>query len=76
MTKNLALNIIFITSILGLAFSGILSYRELFMGQCQLSFVFCGTATGPILGLPACVYGFFMYLFIFIISLMGLRSKK
>ncbi len=76
MTKNLALNIVFVISIIGLGFSGILSYRELFLGECQLAFVGCGVATGPIFGLPACVYGFFMYLLVFIFSLLGLRSKK
>jgi hypothetical protein len=29
-----------------------------------------------VLGLPACVYGFVMYLVVFIICVIGLRSKK
>ena len=62
MTGKTALKIILVISIVGLLFSGFLSYRELVGGDCNLGFVSCGTKTGLILGLPACVYGFFMYL--------------
>lgn len=76
MTKNCALKTIAVISFGGMLFSGVLSYRELFLGQCQLSFVRCGIATGPILGLPACVYGFLMYSLVFLVSLFGISAKK
>lgn len=56
-------------SILGLLFSGYLSYSELFGGKCALG------GCSFVLGVPACVYGFIMYLIIFSISLLGLKGK-
>lgn len=76
MKSKTALKIIALFSFAGVLFSGTLSYRELFLGACQLGFVGCGVNTGKILGLPSCVYGFFMYLLVFIVSVLGLRSKK
>ena len=70
MKKHLSLKIIFIISIAGLLFSGYLSYGELVKKAC----LFGGCSY--VLGLPACVYGFVMYLAVFIISLLGLRSKE
>jgi uncharacterized membrane protein len=75
-TRKTALKIILIISIIGLLFSGFLSYRELFSGDCNLGFVSCSTKTGPIFGLPACVYGFVMYLVVFVVSYLGYKSKK
>ncbi|MEM4259495.1 MAG: hypothetical protein QXS38_01900 [Candidatus Pacearchaeota archaeon] len=74
MRKETALRIIFIISIAGLIFSGYLSYTELFTS----SAAFCptGTCSQQIASIPVCVYGFIMYLMIFIISLIGLISKK
>ena len=69
MKKQTALTIILILSIAGLLFSGYLSYSELFQKTCKL-----GTCTS-VSGVPACVYGFFMYLIVFIISLIGLKAK-
>jgi uncharacterized membrane protein len=76
MTSKMALQIILVISLVGLLFSGFLSYRELFGGGCNLGFVTCGTKTGPIFGMPACVLGFFMYLLIFVVSYLGYKSKK
>ncbi len=76
MSKLLSLKIIAFISFIGILFSGVLSYRELFLGSCNLSFVSCGTKTGPIFGLPACIYGFGMYTIVFIISVWGICSKK
>ncbi|MFC1790066.1 hypothetical protein ACFLZP_01125 [Patescibacteria group bacterium] len=76
MKKKQALKIILVTSIAGVLFSGFLSYQELFVGSCNLSFVSCGTNSEPIAGLPACVYGLVMYLFVFIISILGLKNKS
>lgn len=70
MKKILSLKIILIISIAGMLFSGYLSYNELIKQTC--SFGGCSN----LLGMPVCIYGFFMYLVIFIISLAGIKSKK
>jgi len=70
MMKNSALKIIYWLSLLGILFSGYLSYSELFKGVCVLGscpFVF---------SLPACVYGFVMFVVVFVISFIGIRAKK
>jgi len=61
---------ILIISIAGMLFSGYLSYGELIKQTC--SFGGCSSVAG----IPACVYGFFMYLIVFIISILGIKSKK
>ena len=71
MKKESALKIIFVISIAGMLFSGYLSYSELFKKIC----VFGGSCTS-VVGIPACVYGFFMYLIVFVISLIGLKDRK
>ncbi len=75
MEKKTALKTILIISIAGMLFSGYLSYTELFAGFCGASTLGLGSCTN-VLQIPACVYGFFMYLVVFVVSLLGLRSKK
>lgn len=70
MKKQTVLWIIFGLSIAGLLFSGYLSYSELFAETCAIGGC---TNVGSI---PACVYGFFMYLVIFVISMIGLRTRE
>lgn len=65
---------LFVLSIAGLLFSGYLSYQEIFAGSCATSFVRCGS--WELAELPACVYGFIMYLVIFIVSLLGISGLK
>lgn len=69
MKKELSLKIIVWISIAGMLFSGYLSYTELFKGACPLG------GCSNILGIPACVYGFVMYLIVLIISILGLKGK-
>jgi len=69
MKKKTSLLIIFVISVIGVLFSGYLSYSELFKKTCPL-----GTCTN-VIGIPACVYGFFMFLVILIIAHLGLRDK-
>ncbi len=69
MTKNKVLKIILGISIVGILFSGYLSYGELFRGVCPLG------GCSSVLGFPACVYGLMMYLVIFVFTIFGLRSK-
>ncbi len=75
MRKQTSLRIIFIISVAGLLFSGYLSYTELFAGFCGAAKLGMGACTN-VAQIPACVYGFFMYLAVFVISLIGLREKK
>jgi uncharacterized membrane protein len=71
MDKTLALTIILVISLGGMAFSGYLTFGELVQKTCAL-----GGGCSSVFGLPACVYGFVMYTIVFIISLMGLRNKN
>lgn len=61
---------IFLISLIGILFSGYLSYNEIFNKTCVL-----GGCTN-VANIPACVYGFFMYLILLILSIIGLRIKK
>ncbi len=72
--KTLSLKAVFIVSIVGLLFSGYLSFTELFNKPC--SFGCSAGDSGNLFGLPVCVYGFFMYLVIFAITTLGLLEKK
>jgi uncharacterized membrane protein len=71
MDKSTSLKVILVISVAGLLFSGYLSYGELVQKECPL-----GGGCSSLLGVPTCLYGFVMYLLIFVLSLMGLRSKK
>ncbi len=70
-----SLRIILIISVAGLLFSGYLSYTELFAGYCGASELGMGSCTS-IVSIPACVYGFIMYLAVFVIAVLGLREKN
>jgi len=66
------LKAIAVLAVAGVLFSGYLSYNELWGGAAA-----CGApGSGLIFGLPACVYGFFMYLVVLIIAILSLRGKK
>ena len=69
-----ALQVVFTLSLLGVAFSGTLTYREIFGGS-ALSCPSPG-APGTILGYPACVYGLVMYVAIAIVSGLGLLEAR
>jgi hypothetical protein len=73
MTMKRALQIILVISLMGVTFSGTLSYYEL----CGRAGGGCSAgAAGTILGYPACVYGLFMYLGLTVVAALGLRSGK
>lgn len=65
-----ALYVILAVSLFGVAFSGTLSYREVFGHSAAV----CPSpgAPGTVFGQPACVYGFFMYLIVAGLALAGL----
>lgn len=70
MKRTTALKTILAIAIAGILFSGYLSYGELLLRECSIDG--CSFA----LGLPVCVYGFLMYAFILIVSILGLRAAK
>jgi hypothetical protein len=69
-----ALYIILAVSLFGVVFSGTLTYRELFGHTAAV----CPSpgAPGTVLGYPACVYGFFMYLTISGVAMAGLIAGR
>jgi uncharacterized membrane protein len=75
MTKQLALKTILVISVVGILFSGFLSYKELTTGPGACSAAAAGTICS-LLGIPVCVYGLIMYILVLLLSLAGLKSKK
>ncbi len=75
MKKSAALKIILWISIAGMLFSGYLSYGELFAKSCYATQLGMGSCTN-VAGIPACIYGFVMYLVVFVISILGLKGKN
>lgn len=73
MKPRSALKCILVIGLAGLTFSGYLSYQELF-ATCNASCPIVKTP-GSLLTLPACVYGFFMYLLVVIIASFGLKKQ-
>jgi len=68
MKSKTSLTIISIISLIGILFSGYLTFGELTAKTCGLG------GCQQILGLPTCLYGLVMYLVVFVISLLG-RKK-
>lgn len=62
-------------AVLGSALSGYLSYVNLFKSGCTNTFLSCSGGSGPvkIFGVPNCVYGFFMFMAVLILALIGLK---
>jgi len=75
MKKQTSLKIILILAISGMLFSGYLSYGEVIAKSCYASQLGMGQCT-QVFNLPACVYGFVMYLIVFVISVIGLKAEK
>ena len=69
-----ALQLSFLLSLSGTLFSGVLTYRELF----GLSALACPApgAPGTVFGYPACVYGFFVFLALTVVTGLGLRAGR
>ena len=74
MTRQRALQVILLIGVVGIGFSGTLTYRE-FCGRPGGG---CGDlgAAGTILGYPACLYGLVMYAIVTLIAMLGLRARK
>lgn len=75
MDMKRALQIITGIAVFGLCFSGYLSYQELFLAPGPSSCPTVGVS-GTVLGQPACVYGFFMYLAVLVVAGLGLRGGR
>ena len=73
MKERTTLKIIFTLSALGAIFSGTLSYIEVFGSAASCPAL---GAPGTILGYPACVYGFGMFLILTAITAYGLWGKR
>lgn len=61
---------IFWLALAGVLFAGYLSYEKFFSGTCALS-----EGCSYFMGLPTCVFGFVLYLSIFILSIIALTRK-
>ena len=74
MKPTRALQFILAVSLVGVAFSGTLTYRELTGATAQM----CPSpgAPGTILGYPACVYGLAMYIVLAGLATLGLRGAR
>jgi uncharacterized membrane protein len=74
MSMKRALQVILGVALFGLGFSVYLSYGELFAAEPVASCPAVGQP-GTVLGYPACVYGFFMYLAVVIVATLGLLKR-
>jgi uncharacterized membrane protein len=61
------MKVICLISFIGVLFSGYFSYSELVSGKCPTG------GCAAIFGIPICVYGFIMFLMLFITSVLGIR---
>ena len=75
MSARKALQAILIISLMGVAFSGTLTWREL-AGEVGIQRCSLGAAPGTILGYPACVYGLAMYAALAVVASLGLGSFR
>ena len=76
MTPRRALTLVLIFGLLGMAFSGVLTYGELFAASPDQATCPTVGEPGTVLGYPACVYGFFMYAVIVALAAFGLRAER
>lgn len=74
MTITRALQAILAIALVGIAFSGVLTYREL-SGAAAGCSASAGGA-GLILGLPVCVYGLGMYAVIALVAALALSGRR
>lgn len=72
LTAKRALQIILAVGLLGMVFSGVLTYRE-FTGPSAAGCSALG-APGTVFGYPSCVYGLLMYLVIVLVAAAGLLA--
>ncbi len=61
---------ILVLSLMGMLFSGYLTYFKLFGGVCPLK-----GECASLLGLPTCLYGFLLFFFIFLFSVLKMLTS-
>lgn len=74
MRRPFTFSLIAVFAAAGATLSGYLSYVNIWGTGCEKTFISCsGGASGPveIFGVPNCVYGFFMFLAVFILSIIA-----
>ena len=71
MKKQNALIIIFLIAIIGICFSGYLSYNEVINQVCVL-----GESCPIVFNIPACIYGLIMYIIIAIFAFIGINGEN
>ncbi|PIY95468.1 MAG: hypothetical protein COY66_06755 [Candidatus Kerfeldbacteria bacterium CG_4_10_14_0_8_um_filter_42_10] len=80
MNCKTALKTILAIAVIGVLFSGYLSYMELFNPNgCSDALVKCSVGEKPAVDLgtlPACVYGLIMYTIVLVVAVLGLSGKK
>ena len=69
-----SLKAILVTAVVGMLFSGYLTYQE-FFAEGEQSCDVIG-ASGTIFGYPPCVYGFFMYVIVSLLAWLGLKKAN
>lgn len=69
MKKALLIAIIF--SLIGMAFSGFLTFERYFSGTCALT-----EGCSLFLGYPSCIYGFALFLLAFVLALVAIRNNR
>ena len=72
-TKDKGLLIILLISLIGVAFTGYLTYLEMYSYECGLD---CGDSSELVLGLPQYAYGLLMYISVAFLSLVGYISEE
>jgi uncharacterized membrane protein len=71
MKKKSYLKTIFIFSLIGVLFSGYLSFTKLFLGSCPLT-----EGCPTFLGYPACYFGFVFFLALLIFSIISFKNPS
>ena len=71
MNKQKVLKVIAGIALIGVLFSGYLSYTEIFQQTCAI-----GGCSSTVLSIPSCVYGFVMYLIVLILAVFGIKKKE
>lgn len=76
MKRKTTLIIVLVLAVAGMIFSGYLSYYTLWGPGCTHAIVSCGTKPIKILGLPQCIYGFFMYTIVALLAIIALAKQE
>ncbi|MFA6553365.1 MAG: hypothetical protein WCT27_02980 [Patescibacteria group bacterium] len=76
MKMKTALIAVLAVAIGGIIFSGYLSYYNIWGPGCSQAIISCGPKPLKIFGLPQCIYGFFMYLIVAILSVVAIIKNN